>query len=231
VSVTVITAMFGDHDEPPHAPVAQGVDDVRWVYYTDSADEAPPPWETHRVEGRYASANLSAKVYKCCPPMGGDVIWIDANMAITSQRFVVEALHSRIDGIAAWRHPRRDCIYDEAVASVEGREAQNGKYSGFDLAGQVASYRADGYPAHNGLYACGTIAYDQDRVDVRRFGTAWFDECVRWSPQDQLSFPVVAWRLGVKPGVFPYAQVMPMRRRERWVVRNQWMTLHDHIGR
>lgn len=230
MTAVVLTANFGGHDEPTRVPAAQDID-VDWLYYTDGPDDAPAPWVTIREAGRFGHPNLDAKLYKACPPVEArDVIWIDANMAITSPTFAREALRSRVGGIAAWRHPRRTCIYDEALASVEGREAQGGKYSGFDLAAQVASYQAEGYPEHNGLYACGTIAYDL-RLLHSSFGPAWLNECLRWSPQDQLSFPVVAWRLGIKPGVFPYPQVLPRRRTERhpWRIRNQWMTLYDHV--
>ena len=230
MTATVITAMYGDHDYPPKAPVYQDIP-TRWVYYTDSSEEADAPWETIRREPRFDSPNLSAKLYKLTPPLFGDVVWIDANMEITSPSFVREALASRHDGIAVWQHPRRHCIYDEADATM-GAERQGDKYDGLDIAKQIASYRAEGYPPNAGLYACGTIAWDLENGLARSLGNEWMQECIRWSPQDQLSLPVACRRLGIMPGLFPYPQIARRPRRQPWpgYIENAWLRIHDHRG-
>lgn len=234
MTVIVYTANFGGHDYAPRVPIPQDID-VDWLYYTEDFDiVVPTPWQQIVITPRYVSSNLSAKVFKCLGPAIGpkgvaDVIWIDASMEITSPSFAREALAARRSGIALWRHPRRDCIYDEAVASL-GAEAQGGKYAEFDLMAQVASYQAEGYPPHHGLYGCGTIAWDLDNRRSQRVAHAWFDECLRWSPQDQLSFPVVCWRQGIVPGVFPYPEINRRRRTEPWpgYLENDWMRIHEH---
>jgi len=58
-------------------------------------------------------------------------------------------------GLAAHAHTARDCIYEEAVASVAYPE----KYSTQPIMEQVDSYRAEGHPEHWGLWACGTLAW------------------------------------------------------------------------
>lgn len=222
-TTVVLTALYGGHDQL-QPQVDQDVD-VDWLVFTDTPSmPAPAPWQVIYDPPAFDHPNLAAKVHKCCPAVAQtDVVWIDANMQVTCRSFVREALHARHDGIAAWRHPRRDCIYAEAEASV-GAESQGGKYAGQPIAEQVDSYRAEGHPDHGGLFACGTIAWDRElRAD---FGAAWLAECVRWSFQDQLSFPVVAQRLGVSPGVFPVRQIE--RRAKGWL-ENRWMRLHPHL--
>ena len=224
MTVAIVTACAGAYDTP-RAQAEQDID-VDWFWFGDWDGPVPPaPWRFELIE-HAASPNFAAKRVKCCPPVGhADVIWIDASMQVTSPSFAREALDARgRDGIAAWRHPRRDCVYDEAEASV-GAEAQGGKYDGQPIMEQAAHYRANGYPAHAGLYACGTIAYDWSSSTVHEFGERWLRECARWSVQDQLSFPVVALRMGLKPGVFPVDQI---EGRGPGFLSNRWLRIHEH---
>lgn len=219
---TILTACYGGSDDI--RPQAEQDIPVEWVCVVDDpAAEVPAPWL--KVVARSDEPPcLAAKRHKAEPWRLVDsdhTVWVDANMQITSAAFAREAIDCIHDGLAVWRHPRRDCIYDEAEASL-GAEAQGGKYDGYPLREQVASYRAEGHPERYGLFACGTVAWDARSPLARKVGAAWIAECERWSIQDQLSLPVVCRRLGVRPGVFPHAQVA--RRR----MSNPWLTIHPH---
>lgn len=168
---------------------------------------------------------MAAKRYKLLPPgLDPDVVWIDANMEVTSPAFVREALSFCEEGIALHRHPRRDCIYEEAEASL-GLESQGGKYDGQPIREQVAHYYARGHPAHWGLWACGTIAWNRKDLRARSLGFSWLAECERWSFQDQLSFPYVCRKLDIQPGSFPFDQI------EGWrpTLFNRWLRIHPHL--
>lgn len=218
--VGIYTAMFGGYDRL-HVQVDQDVE-ATWTVFTDNPElEAPAPWRVVLAPGRYSHPRMSAKWFKCTPdaviPLS-ESIWIDANTEVTSPSFAREALECINDGIALFAHPQRDCIYDEAEASLRLAPA---KYGQLPIAGQVEHYRQLGHPEHAGLFACGTIAR---RIDdrVRRLGERWLDECVMWTYQDQLSFPVVCAELGVTPGVFPHPQI------SRHHLGNPWLTIHPH---
>jgi hypothetical protein len=148
---------------------------------------------------------MSAKWYKAMPDEAmPDVrwsIWIDANARVDSVSFAASAVSFAQQGLALFRHPQRDCIYQEARAS---RLTARDKYEGQPLEAQVAHYRDLGHPKHGGLFAGGTIVRDSSRPEIREVGKRWLDECVRWSYQDQLSLPVVLRRVGVTPSVFPF---------------------------
>ena len=88
-------------------------------------------------------------------------------------------------------HPDRDCIYDEVGAS-----RGMAKYAGLPLDEQVASYRADDFPPRAGLIAGGLIARRVGQPGIDAIEAAWWAENLRWTYQDQLSLPVVLWRLG-----------------------------------
>jgi len=220
-----VTACYGGVDTTLRPPAVQDMP-VQWVCFTDEPDlRAPLPWKVIHQPPRFDHPNLAAKVHKTTPDVGcPDVVWVDASMEITSPSFVREALAARRDGVAVFTHPRRECIYDEADASLGG-EGQGGKYAGQPLVEQVAHYRAEGHPEKAGLYACGVVAWDLTNPTAVKLGRAWLAECERWSWQDQLSFPVVCRRLGITPGTFPLRQI---ERRGHGFLANRWLRIHPH---
>lgn len=223
--ISIVSASLGGYDViRPQA--AQDVH-VDWWMVTDGDVPAPwtaVPWKT------CGDPRLAAKAPKMTPAglpvtLARHVVWIDANMEVTAASFAREAVDAIRDGVAVWRHPERDCIYDEADASIRLAPA---KYAHLPIVEQVDAYRAEGHPAHGGLYACGTVAWDLDDERALRLGAAWLVECARWTIQDQLSFPVVCRRLGVTPGVFPVEQIGWKGRRK--LLHNRWLRIHPHLS-
>lgn len=224
----VITACYGGVDAI--RPQAEQDCDVDWICFTDDPDlEAPAPWQVV-VESRPESPCLAAKRPKMLPWLlvaHERVIWIDANMQVTAPSFVGEALGCVHDGIALYRHPRRDCIYAEADASL-GSESQGGKYDGLPILEQVEHYRAEGHPEHGGLFACGTIAWDTTDPKARMLGYRWLAECELRTIQDQLSLPVACRDLGIEPGVFPHPQLERHYRGPDYLG-NRWLKIFPHL--
>lgn len=241
----IYTANYGSYDRT-REQVQQDVD-VDWLYITDGLTypeqmSGHAEWRVVQIAPKHAHPNLAAKVYKTQPPWElGDwhtAIWIDANMQITDPGFVRQAVSYVNDGCAFWSHPRRDCVYDEAAVCLPGAaEAQNGRYRNLPIVEQMQSYRDEGFPEHWGLYASGTAVWTPEQS--AKLGRAWLDECELWGFQDQLALPVVAWRLGVEPGVFGLHQIerrwstpaLTERRRaagEPFFLANRWLRIWPH---
>jgi hypothetical protein len=148
---------------------------------------------------------MSAKWYKLHPRLAcPDVeytLWIDANQQLKTPEAVQGAINcAGPTGLALHKHPGRECIYDEAAAS-----AQMPKYQEQSITAQVEAYRDEGHPEKWGLWACGMLASVRGPVDD--LFDAWWAENVKWSYQDQISFPVVCRRAGIRPGEFPHNQL------------------------
>lgn len=205
MSATVVfSALFGGYDEPQPVPEIPGVD---FVMFTDDPTLDAPGWDIAVTPGGTRHPRMEAKWYKLLPhrclPDADRTLWIDANERILDPAAVELALGCVGNaGIALHKHPGRLCIYDEADASL--RVAK--KYDDQPIAAQVEHYRSEGHPQNWGLWACGTIArVRSDRLDAVM--DAWWEENLAWSYQDQLSFPVVMRRSGLRPGEFPHNQL------------------------
>lgn len=213
---TILSAVMGAYDRPKR-PLDQSVD-TDWQLITDAKpEEDAVGWE--RIGSPWCSGptpRRAAKRPKCQPwavTLDPFVIWVDASIEVLSPDFV--AMCREVcppGGVAAFRHPARDCIYTELAHSLPLP-----KYKGEPMAEQCATYAADeGYPHHAGLWACGVLVRDRS-PQVEFMGGAWLNEIDRWSTQDQLSFPVVCRRLGV--------EVTPLPGN---LLDNEWVKVHPH---
>lgn len=217
--VCVYTAIYGGYDSIKPPP-AQSVS-TDFVCYTDRIPQVPRGlWRMVR-DRRLARLHprLRAKWFKTHPhelfaqgrptfrnnlrlalarPLTRyhAVIWIDASIAIKSTHFARDMLANLgAHGMAMFRHPDRDCVFDEAAESIKWA-----KYAGLPIMAQVEAYRAEGYPAHRGLMAGGVLVYRTNWPSLARVCEAWWEENLHWTCQDQLSLPVVQWRLGIGNG-------------------------------
>lgn len=112
-------------------------------------------------------------------------IWIDASLQIKSSTFASD-MRNKL-GAGDWAmfiHPDRDCIYEEALASITMR-----KYQDLPILPQVEAYRSV-VPPHGGLYACTVIVRREPLAErCKTVNQFWWDENVKWTYQDQLSLP------------------------------------------
>ena len=95
-----------------------------------------------------------------------------------------------------FRHPWRQCIYDEAEEVVA-----LGYESAERVEAQMNSYRQLGYPAGNGLFAGGFhLRRHNDPAAIKVMET-WFQQVLTHSWRDQLSFNVAAWLHRFEPDI------------------------------
>jgi O-antigen biosynthesis protein len=233
----IYTAIFGNYDELSE-PVAQDVE-CDFVCFTDR--RLPPrvgAWNIVPVKARVAThPRMQAKRFKLLSHKVfregrlalayrwqrglwslrhryASSIWVDGNIAIKGQSFAKDVLDAASDaGWAMFRHPDRDCIFDEAFVSAKMK-----KYEGLPVREQVEAYRREGVPEHGGLFACGVIARKEPLRDaLRRVNELWWKENVKWTYQDQLSLPYVLKKTGAIVGIIPG---------NLW--QNQWFDVIQH---
>ena len=215
-SLTVYTACYGSYDVLHPAPDVPG---VAFVAFTDDTTLTAPGWDVRVVERPESHPRMQAKWFKLqphrCLPDAERTLWLDASHEIRYPGAVQEALNcvSPAHEIAAHHHPR-GCVYAEAEASLQFEKYW---WCAEQIKAQAEHYRQEGHPEMWGMWACGSLA----RVRSERMDAAmddWWAENIRWTYQDQISFPVVMRRHGIKPVLFPHQQYT-----------SPWFAIHSHL--
>lgn len=194
--ITVISANIGGFDEPKHFPIQNIECDC--LYFNE--DNLPIPMAS--LDNRMKAKYFKLQAHKLFPD-NDYIIWMDSSFQIQSSDFVeymIERLFPPFH-IAVTKHPDRNCIYEESkfVTKLlfQGDKYILNRYANSQIEKEAEHYYNMGYPANNGLYACGLFARKVN-PEVNSFFDKWWDACMQWSCFDQLSFPVLAKQCGIK---------------------------------
>lgn len=150
------------------------------------------PFADQRLNGKIPKM-LSHRLF----PQAKYSIWVDSKSQFRRDPLgVFEALLWRTNSILAIsEHGARSSVYDEAKAVVKKNKAKPE-----EVEVQLNQYRKDGLPEDKRFN--GKKALCEASVIVRKHTPLtnllmcdWFNEVVRFTSRDQLSFPYVLWRL------------------------------------
>nr|GMD12240.1 Forkhead box protein like [Ipomoea batatas] len=151
----------------------------------------------------FSDQRLNGKIPKMLPhrlfPNARYSIWVDSKSQFRRDPLgVFEALLWRSNSVLAIsEHGARSSVYDEAKAVVKKNKA-----TPEEVAVQIIQYRKDGLPEDkrfNGKKALSeaSIIVREHNPSTNLFMCLWFNEVVRFTSRDQLSFPYVLWRFKV----------------------------------
>jgi hypothetical protein len=120
-------------------------------------------------------------------------IWIDGTIEImkSPSEFMMDNT-SPSDILAISYHPDRCCVYEEKEACL--------RFSKDDpkiLNKQVKKYKEEDYPENWGMVQSGII-YRKNLPEVQEFCNLWWEQILRFSKRDQLSFNYVLWKNPIK---------------------------------
>lgn len=100
--------------------------------------------------------------------------------------------------MAIFKHPVRDCAYDEMEAAVFHHKENN--------IGLLSNYKNflidENYPKNNGLFEMTSFAY-KNTENVRSMMYSWWELICKYSSRDQLSFPYVLNKHNVSYNIIP----------------------------
>lgn len=225
MKVALYTAIYGESDWVKPAP--PGLSSPPKLY-TDSPDVADEAWRqgwapiirphfitTLKGEPKIVAPMLAHKWWKTHPELacpGTDVsLWIDGSMEVNVQDYVLRCLDALgEDDWACVPHPCRTCVFDEGRYSA----TLTWRYDSEAMLEQVKFYEQF-HPPGWGLIATGANVR-RHTPEVIELSHQWWDECLTWSHQDQLSLPVL---LRLAEGKVRWNMNLP------W---HQWWTLHEH---
>lgn len=114
-------------------------------------------------------------------------IYVDGNIKI--ERDISSFVRNCKSGISVFMHPRRDCIFYEAITIVNYR-----RVVAEDVCVQMAEYLAQGMPVHYGMPEMSVIAREHNNPICIKVMNEWWSEFMNGAQRDQLSFMYVMWR-------------------------------------
>ena len=189
--VVVVSAIFGHKDKPIRAPAKSDVD--KFVMFTDWMSH--PSWVRKHVSTN-EDPRVVARKYKTLvlDHVEADVVvWLDGRVRFSGEPLrplLTKAL--RETDIAGYPHPDRTSAFEEAsVCSKLGLGSTD------HLTRQVDDYSADGFTDDGGLWATGVLVR-RNTVEMRDFGRAWWRELQKYTMRDQISFPYLLWKHGLR---------------------------------
>jgi Protein of unknown function (DUF616) len=192
--IAVYTAIAGGYDllKPANELWRRDADFIAFL----ERPEARAGWDARPLARPFDDPCRNAKAYKLLPHEHlrnyRYTVWVDGSVAVKSRvplRTLLDLWMEECD-LAVFRHRTRRCIYEEAVACIRAQKDDPSV-----IEGQVARYRAEGYPENAGLAEC-TVVVRKNTPEVVRFCDAWWREVCAHSRRDQLSFNYVARRQG-----------------------------------
>jgi hypothetical protein len=197
--IAVVTAMTGGKDAIVDPAI--GIAGVDFIAFTDAPQPHLKLWQVRPIpvwssDPAYANrrhARLIKVLATLFLPDHEFVIWHDAHCALQA------APHALVDrfldqpqaDIAAFRHSKRQCAYDEA-RSVIRKELDPHHLVG----AQIRFMRNARFPRQAGLFETPLILR-RNCSAVRSLELAWWDQICRFSSRDQISLPYASWKTGV----------------------------------
>lgn len=189
----LFTACLGGHDNI--MPIKFINNNLDCICFTDEERIDSNGWHYICVYFKYRDPRRLAKIFKILPHKFifkyDCSLWIDANVML--KKDVLDLIDTHLPpegvGLSFFQHPKRNCIYSEAV---ECKKWGKDRDEVIDL--QVSKYINDGYPPENGLIRGGFIFRRHNNANVIKIMEHWWDEIDKNSVRDQLSFNFCAWK-------------------------------------
>ncbi len=196
--LVIYTAAFGDHDKPQE--IYDCPEGVTLICFTDDPTLTRKTWRVILRPRVFAHPRMDAKWYKMSAchlfPDVGRSLYIDSSIWVWDAQGFIDKCFGALSRLQRLGIPAQIAFFGhpEGQTTLRG-EAEHSltmpKYAGALLREQVLHYESAGFPGGD-IFAGGVIAREH-HPHIAAFEKAWFDECVHWSVQDQISLPYVLW--------------------------------------
>lgn len=120
-------------------------------------------------------------------PYADITVWVDGSQAFKPIRLFADLIEPHLQhNIATFKHPVRNCVYQELNACIRYRKDNETL-----MRQQIEKYKAEGYPVYNGMVETACVIR-KNTPEISAFNKAWWAEISKHSFRDQLSFNYVA---------------------------------------
>lgn len=197
MKLVIYTAIFGNFDKLKTPKIISN--NVKYICFSDKKIKCKP-WEIRIIKPKY-DANRENRRYKILSykffPDHEYSIYLDGRYTIMRDLSLHVKEWLGNNDIAVLKHPKRNCLYEEAEACIKGK-----KDDIEIIKKQINKYKKEGYPENNGLTANGFIIRRHTKK-IKEFNESWWNEVKNYSFRDQISFCYVIYKLNLKYTIIP----------------------------
>lgn len=197
MKLAIYTAIFGKFDILKSPKIINK--DIKYICFTDRKMKCKP-WEVKIVKPEYDLQRENRKYKILSHKFFEDydyTIYLDGQYVIMSDLSQNVEKWLNNNDIALLKHPKRNCLYEEAKACIE-----KGKDDIDLIKKQIVKYKNEGYPENNGLTANGFIIRRHTKK-IEEFNELWWNEVKNFSLRDQISFCYVINKLKMNYSIIP----------------------------
>lgn len=191
-------------------------DNCDYIAFVDKTFDNINVWE-QRLVFDYTTVDSfkdrrNAKPYKILSsimfPEYEYIIWQDGNHNLKMNPQEIIDLYGEDVDFLLFKHPDRNCIYDEIEACKNWRldHIEN-------LIPQYQFYKSQNVPQKYGLYEMSTFIVKTTHP-IKELQLMWWEQINKFSSRDQISLPYCLWRMGdriKKRRLVGYANRMTMK--------------------
>lgn len=172
---------------------------VKYFVFSDTERKKIGVWDVIKPDYFNSSPTRSARFYKLHPHFYFQEydysIWIDSNltMCVTPEDLINSVEGNK--GLAIWRHPLRDCIFDEARECI-----RLGKDEPEIIEQQINRYYCEGFPKKFGLWETGAMIRRHNEPEIKELMSLWWREIQNGSKRDQIGLAYALWKSQIAVG-------------------------------
>lgn len=173
--------------------------DADYVIFTDKRITVPG-WSVKSIARSYGNTKTS-RWHKINShilfPNAQATIWIDGNQIPNGEGINI----IKSGPIGTFKHPKRDCIYDEFEACLKMNKDLE-----CNMRPQIELYEKMGYPRRNGLAETCCI-FREHTKEISEFNSLWWEHVIKYSHRDQLSFDFIAYMTKTRYNIIPGSRI------------------------
>lgn len=204
--IAVYTCITGNYDELKEIDKKLLEKDIDYYCFTNNKEIVSNTWKVVYIEDFNLTNHMLNRKLKM---LGHELInedydilvWLDGSIKIKEKisKFLKEQCHLDKYSFCAFKHPDRNCIYDEANACVRLK-----KDSKEIIENQMNFYKKDGYPKNNGLCEMTVFVRKNKEPKVIETMNLWYEMINKYSKRDQLSFMWCVEKTGLDLEIIPH---------------------------
>lgn len=193
VETKLYSAIFGMYDQIDTPRLVSR--DVEYIMFTDR-DCSIYPWRIIPQTLNGLTPTRAARKRKILSHLYVDTeysVWVDGNIDLLVSPKLMCGTYLKKTDIAMFGHPHRRTIYEEAQECLRPIAVRDKPIL---INTQVQRYQKEGFSGET-LMSTGVLLR-RHTPQIVEFNEMWWEELRNNSHRDQLSFPYVAWKMGLK---------------------------------